>query len=377
MISIQKIKKWRMKYERYFSPLALFTGFILDNLTLRRIDFLAENIIILSYLLIAGLSIIILNFYDDKKELKVSQPYWQLHHIWLNRVSDKFANFLPFILQFAFGGLFSAFVIFYSRSASFITSWPFLIFLTTLLIGNEFFRQKYYSRLIFQFSIYFVAIFSYSVFVMPLIVKEIGTMIFIISGLTSIVLISLFYFLIYKVLPIRIKQSRNSIIISIGVIYIFFNIFYFANIIPPIPLALKESGIYHDILRVGNDFIVQLEIAPWYRFFESFNPVFHWQSGEPVYSFSAIFAPANIKTKIFHKWLFYDEIQAKWLEQNRIGFSIVGGRDGGYRGYTVNTKITPGKWRVDVITEEGRILGRIKFEIIESSNMPELQREIK
>ncbi|MEK7635781.1 MAG: DUF2914 domain-containing protein [Patescibacteria group bacterium] len=377
IISIQKIRAWRLKYERYFSPLALFIGFIVDNLTLRRIDLQAENLVILSYLFIAGLSILILNFYDDKRNLKVSQPYWKSRHSWISRASDKFANFLPFVLQFAFGGLFSAFVVFYSRSASLLTSWPFLIFLAAFLIGNEFFRQRYYSRLVFQISVYFIAIFSYSVSIIPVIVKEIGTMVFIASGFVSIILIGFFIFLMRKILPVRINQSRNLIIASIGSVYVFFNILYFINVIPPIPLALKESGIYHNIRREGNDYIVQLEPAPWYRFFDDFDPVFHWRPGESVYSFSAVFAPTAIKTKIFHRWLYFNETQVKWLEQSRQGFSIIGGRDGGYRGYTVNTRIKPGKWRVDVITEEGQILGRIKFKIVEASEMPKLRREIR
>lgn len=377
IISIQKIRAWRLKYERYVSPLALFIGFIVDNLTLRRIDLWAENLMILSYLFVAGLSILILNFYDDKREPKVSRPYWKPRHSWLSRASDKFANFLPFILQFVFGGLFSAFVVFYSRSASLLTSWPFLIFLAALLIGNEFFRQKYYSRLVFQINVYFIAIFSYSVSIIPVIVKEIGTMVFIASGFVSIILIGSFIFLMRKFLPIRIGQSRNLIIASVGGLYVFFNILYFVNIIPPIPLALKESGIYHDIFKQGNDYIVQLEPAPWYRFFDDFSSVFHWQPGKPVYSFSAVFAPTAIKTKIFHRWLYFDEARAEWLEQSKQGFSIIGGRDGGYRGYTIKKQAMPGKWRVDVITEEGQILGKIKFKIVEASEAPKLQREIK
>lgn len=377
IISIQKIRAWRMKYERYCSPLALFIGFVLDNLTLRRIDLWAENLVILSYLFVAGLSILILNLYDNKRELKVSQPYWKPRNSWLSRVSDNFANFLPFVLQFVFGGLFSAFVVFYSRSSSLLTSWPFLVFLAALLIGNEFFRQRYYSRLVFQVSVYFIAIFSYSVSIVPVIVKEIGTMVFIASGIVSIVIISFYVFLMRKFLPIRISQSRNLIIASVGGMYVLFNIFYFINVIPPIPLTLKESGIYHDIFKQGNDYIIQLEPAPWYRFFDDFSSVFHWRQGEPIYSFSAVFAPTAIKTEIFHRWLYFNEAQAKWIEQSKQGFSIIGGRDGGYRGYTIKKQVMPGKWRVDVITEEGQILGRIKFKIAEASETPKLQREIK
>ncbi|OPX31632.1 hypothetical protein B1H10_08545 [candidate division KSB1 bacterium 4484_188] len=49
-----------------------------------------------------------------------------------------------------------------------------------------------------------------------------------------------------------------------------------------------------------------------------------------------------------------------------MGYQISGGRKGGYRGYTYKTHVTPGKWRVEIVTEDERILGRIGFEIKET-----------
>ncbi|MFH1661652.1 MAG: hypothetical protein ABIA02_00940, partial [Candidatus Falkowbacteria bacterium] len=60
-----KIQKLYFKYEKYFSPVALMFGFIVDSLTLRRIDLLAENLVIISYLLIALFSIAFLTVYES------------------------------------------------------------------------------------------------------------------------------------------------------------------------------------------------------------------------------------------------------------------------------------------------------------------------
>jgi len=359
----QRVKEWRMKYEQYISPLALISGFVVDNLTLRRIDLWAENLVIILYLIIAGASILILNI--NARNIEQS-----------NGLVAKIADFLPFVLQFVFGGLFSVFVVFYIRSASLLVSWPFLIFLIFFLIGNEAFREKY-LRLIFQLCIYFIAVFSYSIFVVPIILKKIDERVFFLSGLVSLALIALFIFVIYKIMPEKFKQARNIIFLCIGGIYLVFNIFYFTNIIPPIPLALKESGIYHSVVWDGKNYIVQFEPAPWYRFFDDFNRTFHWQRGSAVYSFSAIFSPTNLNIEIFHRWLYFDAGKGEWVERDKIGYDIIGGRDGGYRGYTLKYNVAPGKWRVDVVTSRDQLLGRNTFSVVEAHVPPELEKYIQ
>src|SRR5438046_3026621 len=56
--------------------------------------------------------------------------------------------------------------------------------------------------------------------------------------------------------------------------------------------------------------------------------------GERVYVFSAIFAPSGLSTIIFHEWQHYDENTKDWVTTNTEQFPIIGGRDGGYRGYS-------------------------------------------
>jgi len=49
---------------------------------------------------------------------------------------------------------------------------------------------------------------------------------------------------------------------------------------------------------------------------------------------------------------------------------VVGGRDNGYRGYTFKRHVQPGRWRVEVRTETGRLLGRIPFELVPAERPP-------
>ena len=38
--------------------------------------------------------------------------------------------------------------------------------------------------------------------------------------------------------------------------------------------------------------------------------------------------------------------------------------DDGYRGYTFKRNIHEGQWRVDVITDEGQIIGIVRFDVV-------------
>lgn len=361
----KKAKALYEKYESRVGPAAFFVGFILDNLTLRRIDLWFQNVIFLLYLGLGAASIVFTNFHDAKRLG--------------GRMTNKLAGFMPFVMRFVFGGLFSAFLVFYTRSASIFVSWPFLLFLTALFIGNEFFKKRY-LRFTFQLSIFFIALFSYSAFVIPVLLGKMGVLIFLLSGVVALVLVGLIVAALYRMAPQKVRESRRSLLLSIGSIHVAFQLFYFTNIIPPIPLSLRESGIYHSIERMDMGkymYAVSFEQPPWYLFFEDVHDTFHLTPGGTVYSYSAVFAPTKLDTTILHRWSYFDEGKGKWIETDRLPLAIVGGRDGGYRGYTFKRSMKPGKWRLDVITKRGQILGRRTFTIVASAIPPKVKTDFR
>lgn len=364
-INFPRIRQFYFKHERIITPLAFLVGFIWDNLTLRRIDLLFENLTFILNIFIVAASIVLINAYESRR-LRL-------------KILEKVARFLPLLMQFSFGGLFSAFFVFYSRSASIISSWPFLLFLLVLFIGNDFFRKRY-IKLTFQMSVFFIALFSYSAFLIPILTGKIGDTIFITSGIAALLGIGALIYLLFEVTPEKIRQNKKALILSIGTIFAFFHILYFTNIIPPIPLSLKEIGIYHSLERINSDkyiYEVSFEPAPWYLFFKKQSFVFHWTSGQPVFAYSAVFAPTKLDTKIYHRWLYFDEGSRDWTESARIGFPITGGRDGGYRGYSVKYNLKPGKWRVEVITEQDKVLGHQTFKVVIQDVYPKIKLEFR
>jgi hypothetical protein len=68
-----------------------------------------------------------------------------------------------------------------------------------------------------------------------------------------------------------------------------------------------------------------------------------------------------------HHWQVYNEKSDQWQTTDKRKYGIVGGRDGGYRGYSFKKNIRPGTWRVDVKTDDGLLLGRIGFEVVAGS----------
>ncbi len=346
------VEKWQYfleKYERRISSAFLIGGFIFDNLTLQRIDKPFDLLIISSYLLLSGIGIILLNRYHER-------PPTRNFFIGVK-------SFLPLLIQFALGGLFSVFLVFYSRSAAISSSWPFLLLLLVLLVGNEFFKS-YYERLTFQLSIYYIAVLSFSIIIIPVLLKEMNAWVFLLSGLVSLVFISLFTRVLFRVVPKRYEKSRVDINRVLASIFLLINVLYFLNLIPPIPLAMKNSGIYHLVTKTGDSYEGVGEERDWRDLLPFIFPrTVHIGDGGLLYAFSSVFAPTGLSTDIAHDWQYFDQGTGKWVSTTQVTFDIVGGRGEGYRTFSKKENLFIGLWRVDVKTMSGQIIGRIRFNI--------------
>ncbi len=356
------MKQLLEKHKRHITSVVFIFGFILDNLTLTRVDLFYDNAILTAYLIIACLGIIILH-------LNAEGHFREYFRTFINR-------WIPLIVQFSFGGLFSGYVIFYSRSASLVESWPFLLFLAFIITGNELIKKRH--LLSFQLSIFFIAVFSYAIFSVPVLLGKMGADIFLLSGIISLVAFGTLVAILKLTAPVKISQVGKNIFISISVIYLFFNFAYFGNIIPPIPLSPKEIGVYHSVTRLPDgNYSVTFEPDKRFFFFKGVSKKFNMVSNEPVYVYSSVFAPTSLNTKIFHRWDYYNENNDKWIASSKIEFPILGGRDGGYRGYSVKENIFPGKWRVDVVTERGQLIERVEFRVVSTNIAPNLESRLR
>ncbi|HDS1737187.1 DUF5924 family protein [Pseudomonas sp. BP8] len=83
--------------------------------------------------------------------------------------------------------------------------------------------------------------------------------------------------------------------------------------------------------------------------------------GAGLYAYTAINAPRGLNERIYHVW------QLNGKEVDRIALDIHGGRKEGYRAWTHKQNFPPnpvGKWQVRVLTEDGQVIGVLRFEVV-------------
>jgi hypothetical protein len=344
MIWLQKIFSFLKKNEKIVSFVALGIGFIVDSLTLQRIDLFFENLVIILYLTIVAGSI----FYIH---LSTSRNYIHPHSIRIRIVTNL-------LLQYAFGGLFSAFIIFYTRSASVLLSWPFLLLLLVILLSSEFFR-KYYERLSIHLTMFFLCIFSYSIFLVPILLGEISVRAFFISSIVSLVFVSLYIALLYITARAPVEKSLRYVILFITSVLVLIYSFYYFRLLPPIPLSLydiqvaqnvqrQEDGTY--LINKSDESFMQSLVGYSY-----FSPVVVG-TDQQVYVYASVFSPTRISGTIKHVW--QKKGENGWQTVDTIQYRITGGRDAGYRGYSRKSNIDRGNWRVLITTATGHEIGR-------------------
>lgn len=360
--TIEKIRFFSNKYQAYIVPIFLIGGFLFDLATLRRVDGIYDNIVLITHILIIGACITILFSKDT---------------VWGRRVGIySYARRIQYLMLFSFGAVFSGSIVFYSKSASFSSSWPLFLILLSLMLGVEF-QRKYFQRLVLQINFYFIAVFSYLIVLVPVLRKEMGPSIFMASGVLALIFISVFFLILYSVNSQKLFLYFRKMMIGIMSIFILFNFLYFTNIIPPIPLSLKFSGVYHSVYRSSqNSYVATYEKTSAWNIFRKRSRVVHREDGASVFVFASIFAPINLNTKIYHQWQYYDSISYEWVDSTRIEIGITGGREEGFRGYSFKRNLHNGKWRVLIETERGQKLGRINFKIKSRLNPVDLVEEV-
>ncbi len=357
----RKITDAYKKLEIYISVITFSFGLVATFFTLTRVDMFIENFWIVLNLFIVAFGIFALTFYENwlkKKNMPASEE-------------SMFHFYLIILMQFAFGGLFATYFVFYIRSSSISQSWFFLLLLGIALVGNEIWK-KHYTRLTFQISVLYVSLFLFFVFLLPVLFHRLGSDLFLASGILGLIIIGLFLFILKKFAREKFQSSHRNIRISLLLIFFLMNIFYFSNIIPPIPLSLKDSGVYHQVSKIeANIYQAKTEEKKWTDYFIRF-PIFHKQASGAVYVYSAVFSPIKLDTEIVHQWQYYDEAKKAWVDSSRIVLPISGGRADGFRTYSLKQAIAPGIWRVKVETTRGQILGKINFKIENVASLPDL-----
>ncbi len=346
-------------------------GFTFDLIIAKRPDSLFDNVLLLFYLTVSATCIVFLNRQAQRKKLENQAAF--------DGKNSAEPLFLLLVMQFCFGGLASNLLILYGKSGSLGSSLLFIALLAGLLVGNEFLKNKY-EQLRFNLAIYYIELLTYLVIAVPTFVTHaIGTGTFILSGILSLVIMVVVLGLLF---PSIWNGKLTRPVFGLGsmvlVIFAIFNVLYFANIIPPVPLSLKSAGIYHSVSSLdapngsGAIYSATYEPKQWYEFWRDTADTFNVGEGQPAYCFSAVFAPGDLSTSIVHRWEYFYPQTKHWITTGVVKFPINGGRAEGYRGYSKKQVLAEGQWRCTVETASGQVISRITFTVKTSSSTPAL-----
>lgn len=352
---LQQLQEKMHKYKKW-EPAVFFTcGFIFDAMLLHRID---DPLMLTHQALYLIMSAVIIAWDMFCEQGKGSVPNW-LGRIWKYREG---------ILHFLLGTLLNVYTIFYFKSGSFVSSIYFLLLLAMLLFLNEV-RPSRLSKHYLRNALFGLCLISYMNILVSIVVGSIGTLVFLLAIAIAYLVHSVFMRWLRSRLEGRaLFYDIQAPFLIIAALYAGL---YFAKVLPPVPLSVKHIGIYHDITKVGDEYKLAYTRPKW-RFWETGDQTFEARPGDKIYCFAKIFSPTRFQDRLFVRWSRKDEKRG-WQAWDAIPFPIVGGREDGFRGYTVKTNYEPGKWRVAIETQDGREVGRIGFEIIASDSAEPLE----
>ncbi|NCO04671.1 MAG: DUF2914 domain-containing protein [Candidatus Magasanikbacteria bacterium] len=358
----KKIKHIYDAYEGFIIPSVLVLGFIIDVITFNTINLETALIILGVYLFVTAGTMYGITIYDHKYTTHTA-------------IIARYARIVAAILmQFSIGALLSATLIFYSFGSAFSSSWPVIVFFIVLIIANE--RHKYlFQNLVVQIATLFLLMFVYGALILPVFFNTIATWVFMSAGLGALVATAGYYYALKAALP-AVKEKKNKILFFVSLIYVLFNILYLTNVIPPVPLAIRESGIYHNITKEDQGYLVTREKQSiWQKIIPG--TTIHIEKGKPVYAYMAIFAPQETSTQIIHEWQYFNPHTKKWEIRSKLPFTISGGRKEGFRGYSFKTQTAEGKWRIVTKLSNGQILGNTTFSLQYTDDAILLEKQLK
>lgn len=341
---VQKLIQHVLKLGDFLPAIFFFGGFVWDALTIGR-NVTALDLTIFSAYLVCAAGIL----YLIGRPESVAPSSGKFTAIFKKLYTPRLPYFL---LQFLFGSLFSALFILYFKSSSHWLAWLMSLALGALLVANEFLENEY-KRFTLSWALFGLCAILLSNFALPFLLGSIHALWFYLSTLMGA---GLAYWL-YKITPNHMGSIK-----PVGMIAAVLMFAYAVDMIPPVPLVKRDVAIAYELTKVGNDYQLTQQASKWWVFWRKTSDELALTSGQRVYCFSSVFAPTGLKTKLYHRWEYYDN-KLGWKTQSHIGFDLSGGRHNGFRGYTYKQNLTAGDWRVSVETENGKTIAVHKFSV--------------
>ena len=347
--------KTRFAHLRAYLPvLAFFGGFSWDALTIGRSVTPLDLWLLSGYLACAAVILWWLGYRRHALVATASEDVPQIAESRSPSFLSSWWDRAPYLLlQFLFGGLFSALFILYFQSSSHLAAMLWSLGLGGLLVANEFIDGKY-SRFTLTWALFGLCAMLLFNFLLPFMVGSISMVWFYLSTLAGA---GLTHWLRKKTPGCPGRAA------PVWVIAAMLAVAYPLDMIPPVPLVKRDIQVGRNFARVADEYRLTLEKAPRWVFWRDLSHEVHLAPGERLYCVSSVFAPGGLSTRLYHRWEHYDPFRG-WVTVSRMGFGLFGGRDGGFRGYTYKQEVAPGQWRVNVETENGHTVVVHAFSVV-------------
>jgi len=341
---LQRIVRWSLDHS---NAVMFVAGFLFDVLTIQRIDSLMDLAVQLLYIVVLAILLIL----QHREAIGAWAPPPRLRGWWHHNVEA---------LHFFYGGLLSAYVILYFRSSTGARPLIFFLLLVALFFLNEVPRvRKAGHRL--RLGLYAFCLLSFLNYFVPIMLGRMGGVVFVISLSITLALV----WGLADVLARRTRDRRGErerLFTPAAAVCAAIAILYVLKLIPPVPLSVTFQGIYHDVQRHDGRYTLTYERpAVWTPWRHDSRP-FHARSGDRIFYFMRVFAPARFTHTIFTRWE-YQQANGVWLTTNRIELPVRGGRDEGFRTFAYKGTYQPGSWRVTAETDDGRALATLSFQV--------------
>lgn len=350
---IDRLRQFIHGNERGLAATFFAAGFIVDMLTLSRIDswlVIGQQVVYLAVITI----LLMQTFFEEATGVQ----RWHFRYR------------MP-LVHFLLGALLNLYTLFFFKSSSLLVSFAFLGFLVLLLLANESSRFKSLG-LPFKFALLGLCLLSFSASVVPVFTGSIGLLVFLLSMLVGSLPVAAMAAWIRTAGPGPFMQARKQILLPFGCVLLGFLTFYLFRLIPPVPLSIPFIGVYHAVERSEEGYRLTHERSPW-RWWHNGDQYFLAQPGDRVHVFFRVFSPAHFSDQVLMRWYRKDAARG-WVLQDTIQIRIVGGREEGFRGYGAKANYEPGSWKVQVETTDGREIGRIYFDL---DQVPEGPRSLE
>jgi hypothetical protein len=342
------VRELRQAFAHHSNTIFFVGGFLFDLMTLGRIDSWLD--LLLQSLYLFGITFLVIQ--RVRADNGIWKPTGRVARLW---------EFETEALHFFYGGLLSAYVIFYFRSATTSRSFIFLLIVVVMMFANEM-PQLRRAGSIMRLGLYAFCVASYLNYLIPVLIGRMGVWVFTLAIVLSAGASAWVVNRIAQLTP-HPAAARRRLGWAPALVQTALVLLYAFRWIPPVPLSLQYVGIFHDVQRDGTDYRLIYRKPAWYRFWRQDDRPFVARPGESLYCFVRIFAPRRFRHQVYVRWLEKHPVSGKWMKTDRIPLPVTGGRGEGFRGFVRKSNYQPGRWRIYVETEDERLIGTLGFTV--------------